>query len=94
MGAALSTMISYFVIWLIKHIRANKITDLNLGAYRTIASLIIVLVQGIVLVYGKNIVFNYALISALFVVLALVHKGDIKDMVYKILYLVKRKKGE
>lgn len=94
MGAALSTMISYFVIWLIKHIRANKITDLNLGTYRTISSLIIVLVQGIVLVYGKNIVFNYALISALFVVLALVHKGDIKDMVYKILCLVKRKKGE
>lgn len=93
MGAAISTMISYFVMWIFKFIKAKKIVKININPLKMSVSYIILLAQSILIVYTNNYTIKYSLVTILFFAMVLINIKDLKALIYKGLSYIKQKKA-
>lgn len=93
MGAAISTMISYFVMWIFKFIKAKKIVKININSLKMLVSYIILLAQSILIVYTNNYTIKYSLVTILFFAMVLINIKDLKTLIYKGLNYIKQKKA-
>ena len=66
MGAAISTMISYFAMWIFKLIKAKKIVNISVNPIKASASVIILLIQSILIIYTTNNLIKYSFVIILF----------------------------
>lgn len=89
MGAAISTMISYFAMWIFKLIKAKKIVNISVNPIKASASVIILLIQSILIIYTTNNLIKYSFVIILFFVIALINIKDLKVLIYKGISLVK-----
>lgn len=89
MGAAISTMISYFAMWIFKLIKAKKIVNISVNPIKASASVIILLIQSILIIYTTNNLIKYSFVIILFFVIALINIKDLKVLIYKGINLVK-----
>lgn len=93
MGAAISTMISYFVMWIFKFIKAKKIVKISINPLKMSVSYIILLAQSILIVYTNNYTIKYSLVTILFFAMVLINIKDLKALIYKGLNYIKQKKA-
>ena len=89
MGAAISTMISYFAMWIFKLIKAKKIVNISVNPIKASSSVIILLIQSILIIYTTNNLIKYSFVIILFFVIALINIKDLKVLIYKGINLVK-----
>lgn len=89
MGAAISTMISYFAMWIFKLIKAKKIVNISVNPIKASASFIILLIQSILIVYTTNNLIKYSFVVILFFVILLINIKDLKVLIYKGISVVK-----
>lgn len=93
MGAAISTMISYFVMWIFKFIKAKKIVKISINPLKMSVSYIILLAQSILIVYTNNYTIKYSLVTILFFAMVLINIKDLKALIYKGLNYIKQKEA-
>ena len=93
MGAAISTMISYFVMWIFKFIKVKKIVKITINPLKMSVSYIILLAQSILIVYTNNYTIKYSLVTILFFAMVLINIKDLKALIYKGLNYIKQKKA-
>ena len=82
-GAAIATMISYFVVWAARFYEANKIIKFEINLKRDSVSYIILLAQAIIMVLISNNIIKYALIVALLAILIVLNLSEFKMLLSK-----------
>lgn len=88
-GAAISTMITYVFVWVIRLIKIREIARLNIRIKRDVVSYLILLFQSLLLFLGFKQVVMYGIQSILFFCIIILYKSDIQVMINK----YKTKKG-
>lgn len=87
-GAAVATLISYFVVWLVRIIDTSKILMLERNHFIEIGSYLLVLIQ--ILIWTFNISSSYLLEAGLFLCVMLIQSKELVPVVIKLLKSVKR----
>lgn len=67
MGAAISTMISYFAVWMFRYISLKKITSIRIRIFRDLVTYFILLLQGIILLLGCKYELILEILCVLFI---------------------------
>lgn len=83
-GAAISTLISYFVVWIARLIEAKKITSVNVPVGIHMISYLIVLIQSCVWVFVANDIRAYCIEIVLFCFVMIIYSKDIISLVKRI----------
>lgn len=81
MGAAIATMISYCVIWIIRYYHMNKFICIKINFKRDLVVYILLVVQAIIGVIIENAAYMYILQMFLFITLILLYMKDISNIV-------------
>lgn len=89
MGAAISTMISYFVMWIFKFIKAKRIVNISINAIKVSVSFIILLIQSTLIIYTTNNIIKYSIVVILFFIITFVNIKDLKALIFKGISLIK-----
>ena len=89
MGAAISTLIAYIIVWLIRVISTNKVIKIDVRYKINIISYCILILQASILQLSLKNVFQYVLQFILFFVLVFLYRLDIKKYLKKILSKLK-----
>ena len=72
-GAAITTLISYFVVWASRFYQANKIIKIEINLKRDFISYLILLAQAIIMVLVSNYIIKYISIIVLLIILILIN---------------------
>lgn len=88
-GAAISTLLSYVVVWLLRYIKTRKIINFNINIKRDIVAYIVLLIQAITL-YLK---FKYIYLTEciLFIIILILYYKEIFEIIKTILQKIKIK---
>lgn len=84
LGAAIATMICYFVVWEIRYIQSKRYIKLNIKLYRDVVSYAILVVQACIQLFIKQEILLYAVESILCCGIALLYVKDIFAILIKI----------
>ena len=77
-GAAISTMITYVVVWSTRLVLVNKIIKINNNIYRDAISYVVLIIQSVLLIYIKlNSIVLYSLEFVLFIVIVCLYIKEI-----------------
>lgn len=79
MGAAIATLISYFVVWLIRFYYMSKFIHIRINVKRDILAYIIILVQAVAMIVVENMLYMYLFQIILFLVMILLYVKDMKN---------------
>ncbi|MEE6133332.1 oligosaccharide flippase family protein [Priestia sp. GS2] len=88
-GASLGTMLSFLIIWILRVKDTKKFVDLQINSLKIITMIAIISVQIYILYIELSI--EYLLQIALFLIMMLVNFSEIKEIVNKILNIIKKK---
>lgn len=91
-GAAVSTMISFFIVWLIRFIKMKKYVNLNIHIVKDTFSYLILLFQGICILKIDNC-YSYIINMILLMILIMINSNEIKEIIKKIYNKMWRKKN-
>ena len=92
MGAAISTFLSYFIVWLVRIIKAKKWIVLKINFKKDFIAYLMLLVQALILLNINNVFVLYSLQLILFSFLILLYKKEIYKLIKKIIITLNRKK--
>lgn len=73
MGAGIATLLSYFLIWIIRLIDTAKIIKIDVDLRKDIISYLFLVIQIIILC--MNIRYSYAFMSLILIIILFIHKG-------------------
>lgn len=73
-GAGLSSMISYFVIWIIRIYESKKIMTINLASKRISLTLVIILLQILIMSFNVSPLIEFIILTLLFSLNLLINK--------------------
>lgn len=94
LGAAISTMISYCIVWVVKYISASKIMKLNINLKRDILAYILLVLQAVLLLTINNICLKYALQVFIICLITVFYIHEFKIIIKKAYNLIiKFRKG-
>lgn len=82
LGAAISTMFSYIVVWLYRLIKAKELIHLKIKLMRDIVSYILLIIQGLFQLLDLRIC-KLEITPFLVLVILVLYSSDIKELVYK-----------
>ena len=88
-GAAISTLISYIVIWAIRYKNSKKIIKLDNNLNKDILSYVILLTQAIIINIIANNLLMYVLEIVLLIILIIINRNEIIKMMNKIFEYIK-----
>ncbi len=89
MGAAISTLISYIIVWASRLGMAKKAMNLSINLSKDILAYIILIIQAIVLnIFSKS--FGYIIEIALLLILIYIERKEIKNIFLKIKDILKK----
>lgn len=83
-GAAIATLISYFVVWASRFYQANKIIKIEINLKRDFISYLILLAQAIIMVLVSNYIIKYISIIVLLIILILINLSEFKTLINKV----------
>lgn len=83
-GAAIATLISYFVVWASRFYQANKIIKIEINLKRDFVSYLILLAQAIIMVLVSNYIIKYISIIVLLIILILINLSEFKTLINKV----------
>lgn len=83
-GAAIATLISYFVVWASRFYQANKIIKIEINLKRDFISYLILLAQAIIMVLVSNYIIKYISIIVLLIILILINLSEFKALINKV----------
>lgn len=83
-GAAITTLISYFVVWASRFYQANKIIKIEINLKRDFISYLILLAQAIIMVLVSNYIIKYISIIVLLIILILINLSEFKALINKV----------
>lgn len=93
-GAAISTMFGFFIVWLFRIVMVQKVVKIRINLTHTIMSYLSVITAAAILSF--NVRYSYVIISTLFIFAIVVNIRDIKNVcslaIKAIKYLSKRRK--
>lgn len=81
-GAAFSTMVAFFLVWIIRFIKMQKYIKLNIRTIRDMFSYLILLFQGIIILKINNY-YSYLINIILLIILIMINSTEIKDIIKK-----------
>ena len=84
MGAAISTMISYFFVWLFRLLYGKKITKLNIKTRRDVIGYSILIIQAITINILKVGTYVYSAEILLFILLISIYRKEILEIIIAI----------
>ena len=92
-GAAISTMVSYFIVWVTRMIVANRIVQLNIRLYRDIVAYILLIFQSLILytIFENSI---YLIQVLFFCIVMYLYLPEFKGCVTKIVCYIKKLIGK
>ena len=87
MGAAIATVGCYVVTWLLRMVTLRKYITLHIPLRRDCTSYVLLLLQGTLLLMlePKNHFLMYLMQAGLFLVLAVMYRGELKGVIHKVL---------
>ena len=83
-GAAIATLISYFIVWASRFYEANKIIKFEINLKRDFVSYLILLAQAIIMVLVSNYIIKYISIIVLLIILILINLSEFKTLINKV----------
>lgn len=83
-GAAIATLISYFIVWASRFYEANKIIKFEINLKRDFVSYLILLAQAIIMVLVSNCIIKYISIIVLLIILILINLSEFKTLINKV----------
>lgn len=89
-GAAIATLLSYFIIWLIRLINSRELIKLDLNIKLDIASYIVLLGQSVLILSDAGFIYE-ALAWGMISILFLINKNEMAEPIKKILYKFKKR---
>ncbi len=78
MGAAISTMISYCVVWVCRMIKSRQFVKLEINLKRDIIAYIILLLQSVILVTLNNLILLYSIEGICIITLLILYINEFK----------------
>lgn len=93
-GAAVATMVSYCVVWVLRLIKSRKYIKLELNLKRDAISYIILLVQSVALVAIENFAIKYAIQAICLALISVLYFKEFKIYFNKALELLSKLKGK
>ena len=91
MGAAISTMISYIVVWFSRLKMLKNILDLKVNLRRDCASYFILIMQAILINILSTNVYLYSIEILLFLLMCIMYNKEIKNNIKRLLNVVSKK---
>ncbi len=89
MGAAYATMISFFVVWLIREICLHKLIKIKIPIVKWSIAMILITVSAIL--FGNDFKYKYAVCGLVFLIYFIIFFKDIKRIVIKVVKGLKEK---
>lgn len=68
-GVGVSSFLSFFIVWLIRHNRINKLYNLELNIFKLIVLIFLLVLQGVLSICNLNIIFFLLQILILFIII-------------------------
>ena len=90
-GAAIATMVSYFCMWIIKHIKISKVVELGSNMAKVFSTYAILLAQAVIIFAVQNIWLKHIVAILLLAILILMNIREIKIIANKAKSVLKRK---
>lgn len=90
-GAAIATLISYIVVWVIRMICLRKIVLLKINYIKHIISYVLLLAQCIIWSCNLNNIVLYSVEGAILIVVCIMYFKDIKLLILKFVSLIKNR---
>lgn len=90
-GAAVATMVSYFCMWIIKHIKISKVVELGSNMAKVFSTYAILLAQAVIIFAVQNIWLKHIVAILLLAILILMNIREIKIIANKAKSVLKRK---
>ena len=89
MGAAVATLISFFVVWLYRILTAKKIVDIDIHVTKFIINCFIISFQCICVVSEIQILFFLSLFGEIFILM--INYRDLRTMFFKIIQIITKR---
>ena len=90
-GAAIATMVSYFCMWIIKHIKISKVVELGSNMAKVFSTYAILLAQAVIIFAVQNIWLKHIVAILLLATLTLMNIREIKIIANKAKSVLKSK---
>lgn len=90
-GAAISTLIAYIIVWCIRIIDTNKIIRVNVEYKKHIFSYLLLLLQALILWMSCDLKIIYIFETIIFGIIVCIYFGEIKKLIIRIKVHVKNK---
>lgn len=90
-GAAIATMVSYFCMWIIKHIKISKVVELGSNMAKVFSTYAILLAQAVIIFAVQNIWLKHIVAILLLAILILMNIREIKIIANKAKSVLKSK---
>lgn len=84
-GAALGTLLSYIIVWLIRLVDVKKYMKLRINLKRDVISYVVLLLQAIELIYVKEGILLYSTQTILFLIVLLMYINELKMLLKNII---------
>lgn len=84
-GAALGTLLSYIIVWLIRLVDVKKYMKLRINLKRDVISYVVLLLQAIELIYVKEGILLYSTQTILFLIVLLMYMNELKMLLKNII---------
>lgn len=84
-GAALGTLLSYIIVWLIRLVDVKKYMKLRINLKRDVISYVVLLLQAIELIYVKEGILLYSTQTILFLIILLMYINELKMLLKNII---------
>lgn len=84
-GAALGTLLSYIIVWLIRLVDVKKYMKLRINLKRDVISYVVLLLQAIELIYVKEGILLYSTQTILFLIILLMYMNELKMLLKNII---------
>ena len=90
-GAAIATLVSYIVVWIIRMICLKKIVILKINYVKHIISYFLLLTQCIIWSCNLNSIVLYSIEGVILIAICIMYFKDIKKLILKLISMIKNK---
>lgn len=91
-GAAIATMVSYFIVWVMRYIYVKRTIEFKINLFKDLTAYALILAQAVVMLLVHAIITKYLIIIALLLVVILIYMNDIKKFAAMLLTKLKQRK--
>lgn len=91
-GAAISTLIAYIIVWLLRVIQINKIKNININLRKDIFSYLIIISQASIMYFSDMLKYQFMIQIILFVALIILNMGDLKLLLNNVVKMINKNK--